>query len=72
MPSSLRLIEEALSYRSLDISYETIRRWSNKFSCIIASQLRKRRSKPKGKWHIDEVYVKIKGQKYWLWRAVDE
>ena len=72
MPISLRLVEEALSYRGLDISYETIRRWSNKFSGIIANQLRKKRSKPKGKWHVDEVHIKIKGQKYWLWRAIDE
>jgi len=23
------------------------------------------------KWHLDEMVVSIKGQKYWLWRAVD-
>lgn len=72
MPCSLRLVEEALSYRGLDISYETIRRWSSKFSRTIASQLRMRRRNPKGKWHIDEMHIKIKGQKYWLWRAIDE
>src|SRR5215207_9197593 len=24
------------------------------------------------KWHLDEVEVKIAGQKHWLWRAVDQ
>jgi len=24
------------------------------------------------KWHLDEVAVKIAGQKHWLWRAVDQ
>ena len=72
MPASLRLVEEALSYRGLDISYETIRRWSMKFAYLLTEQLKNRRIKPKGKWHIDEVHVKIKGQRYWLWRAIDE
>jgi transposase-like protein len=24
------------------------------------------------KWHLDEVVVTIKGQRHWLWRAVDQ
>ncbi len=24
------------------------------------------------KWHLDEVQLKIKGKKHWLWRAVDQ
>ena len=23
------------------------------------------------KWHLDEVFVKINGERYYLWRAVD-
>ena len=23
-------------------------------------------------WHVDEVYVKIQGQQFYLWRAVDQ
>ncbi len=71
MPASLRLVEEALSYRGLDISYETIRRWSKKFAYALAERLKNRRVSSSGKWHIDEVHIKIKGQKYWLWRAID-
>ena len=27
---------------------------------------------PTGRWHLDEVFVRIGGQKVWLWRAVDD
>ena len=27
---------------------------------------------PTGKWHLDEVYVKINGEMHYLWRAVDQ
>ena len=42
----------------------------------MATQIRKKRtSYPKQystwRWHIDEVYVKINGKLYYLWRAVD-
>jgi transposase-like protein len=23
-------------------------------------------------WHVDEMQLKIRGRKYWLWRAVDQ
>ena len=24
------------------------------------------------KWHVDEMQLKIRGRRYWLWRAVDQ
>ena len=38
---------------------------------MIAADLRKRRLKPHGTWHLDEVYLKIDGRMVYLWRAVD-
>lgn len=58
--------------RGIDVSYETIRRWVVKFGPGIARGLRRRQSQPGDIWHLDEVVVKIKGRKLWLWRAVDE
>ena len=26
---------------------------------------------PNGYWHLDEMVIVIRGQRYWLWRAVD-
>src|ERR1700674_2868143 len=38
---------------------------------MIAADLLKRRLKPHGTWHLDEVYLKIDGRMVYLWRAVD-
>ena len=37
-----------------------------------ANQLRRRRPRPGDKWHIDEVFLTIKGERHYLWRAVDQ
>ena len=57
--------------RGIDVSYETIRRWIVKFGPTIARGLRRRQSQPGDIWHLDEVVVKIKGRKFWLWCALD-
>ena len=59
------------------VSHETIRFWWNRFGPIFAAELRKKR---KGRmhalsawrWHLDEVFVKIHGERHYLWRAVDQ
>ena len=69
---SLREVEEMFLERGIDVSYETIRRWIVKFGPTIARGLRRRQSQPGDIWHLDEVVMKIKGRKFWLWRAVDQ
>ncbi len=69
---SFREVEEMFLERGIDISYETIRRWVAKFGPAIACGLRRRQSQLGEFWHLDEVVVKIKGRKFWLWRAVDQ
>ena len=69
---SLRDIEKMMLYWGIEVSYESIRDWVNKFSLPAARRIRKRRHKASDKWHLDEVRVKISGQVYWLWRAVDD
>jgi transposase-like protein len=68
---SLRDVEELLAERGLDVSYETVRRWFLKFGSDIAANLRTRRPMPSNHWHLDEMVIVIRGQRYWLWRAVD-
>ena len=69
---SLRDVEELLAQRGIEVSYETIRCWIVKFGPQIAANLRRRRSPPTGRWHLDEMFVRIGGRKMWLWRAVDD
>jgi putative transposase len=75
-PLSLRNVEDLLHERGIDISYETVRYWWNKFGPLFAREIRKKRMHPvpnhsNWKWHLDEVFVNINGKTHYLWRAVD-
>src|SRR3712207_682539 len=71
-PLSLRMVEEMLAARGIDVSHETVRQWARKFGQASANQIRRRLPSPGDKWHLDEVCLMIRGQKHWLWRAVDQ
>jgi transposase-like protein len=69
---SYRDVEDILAERGIDVSYETIRRWVEKFGRQYAKRLRIKRPKPSFTWHIDEVFLKIGGKQMYLWRAIDD
>ena len=69
---SFRDVEDLLTERGLDLSYETVRRWVLKFGPLFAKELRRRRHRPTSQWHLDEMAVLIGGRRFWLWRAVDD
>ena len=69
---SLRDVEELLAQRGIEVSREAVRCWVIKFGPLIAANLRRRRSPPTGRWHLDEMVVKIGGRRMYLWRAVDD
>ena len=71
-PLSLRMVEEMLAARGIDVSHETVRRWAEKFGRDYTNRLRRRAICPGDTWHLDEVVITIAGQKHWLWRAVDQ
>lgn len=71
-PLSFRDIEEMLTERGIEVSYETVRRWVLKFGPAIAANIRARRVQPSGTWHLDEVFIRISGKRTYLWRAVDD
>lgn len=69
---SLRDVEDLLAERGIDVTYETVRCWANKFGPAIASNIRRRRHRADCVWHLDEMVVKIGGEKMFMWRAVDK
>ncbi|MHB8283660.1 MAG: IS6 family transposase [Caulobacteraceae bacterium] len=69
---SVRDVEELLAERGVEVSREAIRVWTIKFGPLFARNLRRRQPRPSLRWHIDEMVVKIGGEKRWLWRAVDD
>ena len=71
-PLSLRMVEEMLAARGIIVSHETVRRRALKFGQGFANEIRRRLPRPGDEWHLDEVEIKIAGEKHWLWRAVDQ
>ena len=75
-PLSLRQVEDLLYECGIDICHETARAWWNRFGPMFAAEIRKKpsasmRAHMKWRWHLDEVFVRINGETYYHWRAVD-
>lgn len=70
-PLSYRDVEDLLAERGIDVSFETVRRWTPKFGMTYAHILRRKRARPDDRWYLDEVFVSIDGKRKYLWRAVD-
>lgn len=73
-PLSLGNVEELLVEREIDICHEIVRlRWNRLDVCSGDPQEAVRLHAclhPLG-WHLDQVCVRINGEMYYLWRAVD-
>ncbi|CUH48077.1 IS6 family transposase [Ruegeria atlantica] len=74
-PLSLRNVEDLLHERGVVVSHEAVRYWWHRFGPMFASEIRKRRitgmKSSHWRWHLDEVFVRINGERHYLWRAVD-
>ncbi|MZR11436.1 IS6 family transposase [Maritimibacter sp. DP07] len=74
-PLSLRNVEDLLHERGIDVSHETVRYWWHRFGPMFAAEIRKRRIEgmrsTRWRWHLDEMFVKINGERHYLWRAVN-
>jgi len=53
-------------------SHESTRLWSIKFGAIYTRRLKRKHRGYGDTFYIDEVFVKINGKQYYLWRAVDQ
>lgn len=75
-PLSLRNVEDLLYEGGIDIRYETVRYWWNRFGPVFAAEIQQKgvqqiRGYSNWLWHLDEVFVKVIGETHYLWRAVD-
>ena len=71
-PLSLRMVEEMLAARGVDVRHESVRYWAEKFGREFSNRIRRRAPLRGDKWRLDEVVVIIHGKKHWLWRALDQ
>ncbi|GHO71736.1 hypothetical protein KSC_106280 [Ktedonobacter sp. SOSP1-52] len=69
---SFRDVEELLAQRDIVVTYEAVRQWCFKFGQRYANELRHRRPRCGGTWHLDEAFLTIRGERHSLWRAVDQ
>jgi putative transposase len=69
---SLREVEKLLLERGVSVTYESIRSWCDRFGSQFARCAKAVCARPNSTWHLDEVFLKLQGQPYILWRAVDE
>ena len=69
---SLRDVEDLLAERGIAVSYESIQQWCNRFGPEYARRLKKRQGRLGETWYLDEVFIKIRGELNYLWRAVDQ
>ena len=71
-PLSLRMVEEMLAARGVEVSQESVRTRAEKFGREFSNCIRRRAPVRGDKWHLDEVVIVMRGKKHWLWRAIDE
>jgi transposase-like protein len=67
----LRDLEEMMAERGIAVDHSTINRWVVRFSQQLAERFNRRKRAVSGKWHMDETYIKVRGQWMYLYRAID-
>ena len=68
---SLRNLEEMMSERGVDVDHSTVHRWILRITPILNKTAARYKKTVNQFWHIDETYIKIKGQWHYLYRAID-
>lgn len=69
---SLRNLEEMMAERGIAVDHSTVHRWVIKLVPLFEKTFR-RHKRPVGKsWGMDETYIRVKGQRRYLYRAVDK
>jgi putative transposase len=69
---SYRDLEEIMAERGVRVDHATLNRWVTKSSPLIAITARRRKTPTDRSWRMDEIYIKVKGEWVYLYRAVDK
>src|SRR5215471_9984016 len=71
-PLSYRHVEEFMEERGVPVDHATIQRWVVKYSPLLEEAFHRRKRPVWVSWRMDETYIKVKGQWYYFYRAVDK
>ncbi|MBD2749330.1 IS6 family transposase [Microvirga sp. BT688] len=68
---SLRDLEEMMAERGISVDHATIHRWTVHYAPLLLEQFNRRKRPVTGRWHVDETYIKVRGQWLYPYRAID-
>ncbi|PFY28534.1 IS6 family transposase [Bacillus toyonensis] len=68
---SFRDLVEMMEERGLSLAHTTIMRWVHQYGPELNERVRKYLKATNDSWRVDETYIKIKGKKMYLYRAID-
>jgi transposase, IS6 family len=68
---SYRDVEELLAERGLFVDHVTVWRWVQRYAPEMERRLRRRLKATNDSWGMDETYIRVKGKRRYLYRAVD-
>ncbi|PGW42464.1 IS6 family transposase [Bacillus thuringiensis] len=68
---SYRDVSEILNERGVSVHPTAIMRWVHEYSNLIYQMWKKKNKPAHHDWHLDETYIKIKGEWRYLYRAID-
>jgi transposase-like protein len=68
---SLRDLEEMMAERGLSVDHATVHRWMVHYAPLLLEPFHQLKRPVSVKWHIDETYIKVRGQRRYLYRAID-
>ena len=71
-PLSYRHVEELMEERGVSVAHAAIQRWVVQYSPLLEEAFHRRKRPVWVSWRMDETYIKIKGQWYSRYRAVDK
>ena len=63
---SLRDLEEMMVERGVQVDHATIHRWTVHYAPLLLDKFNRRKRSVTGKWHADEIYIKVCSQ--WRYR----
>ncbi|MEK4678175.1 MULTISPECIES: IS6 family transposase [Bacillus] len=68
---SYRDVSEILKERGVSVHPTTIMRWVHEYGNLIYQMWKKKMKSAYHVWHLDETYIKVKGEWCYLYRAID-
>jgi putative transposase len=60
-----------MAKRSISVDHATVHRWVVRYSSELLERFNRRKRPVSRKWHVDETYIKVRGQWWYLYRAID-